>query len=128
MKNLVEQKLALMRDILHVTQQQLLLVNLEALTPLLEQKESLIERIREVDGKLERYGGSGDQTGQIPSWRDDMNRLVAAILDNEQTMEARIEEAQMELKRDLQILERQGRVKQYLEGTRTPGRSVNLKR
>ena len=128
MKNLVEQKLALMRDILHVTQQQLLLVNLDELTPLLEQKESLIERIREVDGKLTRYGGSGDKTGQNPSWRDEMNRLVEAILDNERTMEARIEEAQTELKRDLQTRERQGRVKQYLEGTRTPGRSVNLKR
>ena len=128
MKHLVEQKLALMRDILHVTQQQLLLVNLDELTPLLEQKESLIERIREVDGKLDQTGGSGDKTGQNPSWRDEMNRLVEAILDNERTMEARIEEARKDLKRDLQILERQGRVKQYLEGTRTPGRSVNLKR
>lgn len=125
---LLERKLELLKQMLSVTHQQLLLVNFDELGPLLARKESLIEDIKRLDGQLDALGTDplADQSAQAR--RGEFARVVDAILTNERTMEGRIEEEQARLRGELQALERQSRVKQYLEGTRPQGRKLDIKR
>ena len=125
---LVRRKLDLLKQMLSVTQQQLLLVNLDELAPLLERKEKLIEEIKRVDRTLHGLGGEALQDGTANASRNEFARVIDAILVNERTMEARIQEEQARLRGELQALERQSRVKQYLEGARPQGRTVDIKR
>jgi hypothetical protein len=125
---LIRRKLDLLKQILSVTQQQLLLVNLDELGSLLERKEKLIEEIRRVDGTLERLGSDPLAEGTAGVTREEFARVIDATLANERTMEARLQEEQARLRGELQTLERQSRVKQYLEGTRPQGRTVDIKR
>ena len=126
-------KLELMGEMLELSRRQLLLVDLAELTPLLERKEALIARIRDLDREIEsqvqRAPRTGEaQAGDILPWQADLDGLVESILENERTMEARVMEEHAETKAELQTLERQGQVKQYLESSRPPGRPLNLRR
>lgn len=121
-------KLEMLKQILSVTQQQLLLVNLDELEPLVERKESLIGEIKRVDQALQELGTDPLAAKSARSKRDEFAHVIDAILTNERTMEARMQEEQARLRGELQALERQSRVKQYLEGARPQGRKVDIKR
>jgi hypothetical protein len=125
---LTGRKLELLKQMLSVTQQQLLLVNLEELAPLLARKEALIEEIKRVDQALEELGRNPLAEGAARAKRNEFARVIDAILTNERTMEARMQDEQARLRGELQALERQSRVKQYLEGARPQGRKVDIKR
>ena len=125
---LLERKLALLRDVLATTQQQLLLISMDELSPLLERKEALIDEMGQVDRELEALGQEAIPAVEAESWRSELTRLVDAILENERTMEGRMKEERSRLRGELQALERQSRVKQYLESARPQGRTVDIKR
>lgn len=125
--DLGREKLAHMRELLEVTQRQLLLVNLDDLAPLLEHKERLIARIREVDRAIRELEPAALPEGGQAPWQGELDGLVEAILANEQTMEGRIRTEHGRLRRELQALDRQGQVKQYLEQRQPRRRSVDLK-
>ncbi len=125
---LVERKLALLRDVLARSQEQLLLVSMDELSPLLERKEALIEEMGRVDRELEALGPEAIPAAGAESRRSELTRLVDAILENERTMEGRMQEERSRLRGELQALERQSRVKQYLESARPQGRTVDIKR
>ncbi len=125
---LVERKLALLRDVLARTQEQLLLVSMDELSPLLERKEALIEEMGQVDRELVALGPEAISAAEAESRRSELTRLVDAILENERTMEGRMQEERSRLRGELQALERQSRVKQYLESARPQGRTVDIKR
>ncbi|MEE8554822.1 MAG: hypothetical protein V3T00_03095 [bacterium] len=125
---LVERKLALLRDVLARSQEQLLLVSMDELAPLLERKEALIEEMGQVDRELVALGPEAISAAEAESRRSELTRLVDAILENERTMEGRMQEERSRLRGELQALERQSRVKQYLESARPQGRTVDIKR
>ena len=125
---LVERKLALLRDVLARSQEQLLLVSMDELSPLLERKEALIEEMGQVDRELVALGPEAIPAAETETWRSELTRLVDAILENERTMEGRMQEERSRLRGELQALERQSRVKQYLESARPQGRTVDIKR
>ncbi|MCH8881949.1 MAG: hypothetical protein IIA41_00465 [SAR324 cluster bacterium] len=125
---LVERKLALLRDVLARSQEQLLLVSMDELSPLLERKEALIEEMSQVDRELVALGPEAISAAEAESRRSELTRLVDAILENERTMEGRMQEERSRLRGELQALERQSRVKQYLESARPQGRTVDIKR
>ena len=125
---LVERKLALLRDVLTRSQEQLLLVSMDELSPLLERKEALIEEMGQVDRELVALGPEAISAAEAESRRSELTRLVDAILENERTMEGRMQEERSRLRGELQALERQSRVKQYLESARPQGRTVDIKR
>jgi hypothetical protein len=125
---LLKRKLALLKRMLSLTQRQLLLVNMDDLGEVLDQKDRLIGEVQRIDTAL---AGSGrDPLAELePSGtRAEFARVIDAILSNERTMEERVQDEQSRLRGELQALERQSRVKQYLEGNRPQGRTVDLKR
>ena len=125
---LIRRKLELLKQMLSLTQQQLLLVNLDDLGSLLDRKEKLIEEIQRVDHTLAGMGSNPLAEGTAGVSREEFARVIDAMLANERTMEERIQQEQARLRGELQALERQSRVKQYLEGTRPQGRTVDIKR
>jgi hypothetical protein len=125
---LIQRKLDLLKQMLSVTQQQLLLVSLDELSPLLDRKERLIGEIKRIDEALEGFGSGPAAAGSEGVRGNEFARVLDAILANERTMEARIQEEQARLRGELQALERQSRVKQYLEGARPRARAVDIKR
>jgi len=125
---LLERKLALLKKVLSITQRQLLLVNIDELGELLEQKDHLIGEVQRLDRTLAEGGGDSQAGPESPAARAEFTRVIEAILSNERTMEARVQDEQSRLRGELQALERQSRVKQYLEGNRPQGRTVDIKR
>lgn len=127
-RRLVEQKLGLLRDVLETTRQELLLVELDHLAPLLERKDALIGELTRLDQALEGLGESGRRQQQDPPYAAELTRLVEAILENQRTMEARMNEEWQRLRREMRDLDQQSRVRGYLEGQqRRPGK-VDLTR
>ncbi len=113
----------LLRELLALTQRALLLVDLDGLEPLLERKEALIAALRALDeGAAEDKppaGGAGQDGEQA--------RLLQAILENERALEARMDEERKRVRQELRDLERQSRLRRYLQrGARRP--KVDLKR
>jgi hypothetical protein len=127
-RRLVERKLGLLRDVLETTRRELLLVELDNLAPLLERKDALIGELTAVDQALAALGGSGLRPQQDSPYATELTRLVEAILENQRTMELRIDEERQRLRQEMRELDRQSRVRGYLErqGTR-PGK-VDLTR
>lgn len=122
---LMEQKLSLLREVLELTQQSLLLVDLEGLSPLLERKDGLIRELQLVDEALALH--DSDQA-QAEPLREEMVSVVQAVLENERTLEARIAKEQIKVRRELRDFDQETRLKQYLEHDRTKGGKVNLKK
>ena len=124
----MERKLALLKRMLSLSQRQLLLVNIDELGEVLAQKDRLIGEVQRIDKTL---AGSGLEPLADPEpalMRAEFARVIEAILSNERTMEERVQDEQSRLRGELQALERQSRVKQYLEGNRPQGRTVDIKR
>ena len=122
---LLGQKLSLLRDVLSLTQQALLLVDLEGLTPLLERKDGLIRELQLID---ETLGLHERMPAQARLLDEERISLVQAVLENERTLEARIEQEHSRLRRELRDFDQETRLKQYLERARPKGGTVNLKK
>ena len=122
---LLGQKLSLLRDVLVISQQALLLVDLEGLTPLLSRKDGLIREIGLIDEALNLHARL---PGEAEPLREEMVEVVQAVLENERTLEARIEQEHSRLRRELRDFDQETRLKQYLERARPKGGTVNLKK
>ena len=122
---LLQQKLILLREVLSLTQQSLLLVDLEGLTPLLERKDGLIREIQLIDEALALHTSLPAEAEPL---REEMAGVVQAVLENERTLEARIEQEYARLRRELRSFDQETQLKQYLERARPKGGTVNLKK
>lgn len=125
---LLERKLALLRKVLDVTRNELLLVELDGLAPLMERKDALIAELAGIDQALESLGDAARRGPGMPEYSAELARLVEAILDNERTMETRMGAERERLRRQLQDLERQARIRGYLERQRPRAGKVDLTR
>jgi hypothetical protein len=123
--SLLEQKLSLLRAVLTISQQSLLLVDLEGLTPLLERKDGLIREIQLIDEALALHAR---MPPQLEALREEQAELVQAVLENERTLEVRIEQEHSRLRQELRDLDQETRLKQYLERARHKGGTVDLKK
>ncbi|MEE8396937.1 MAG: hypothetical protein V3S29_12840 [bacterium] len=126
-KLLWERKVALTKKFLAVTRDELLLVDLEGLTPLLEQKAALILEIGKIDQNLAELGAPGAAAANEASQKE-IAQLVAAILENEQALEARMDDERTRLRRELREFDRQTTLRRYLEGVPAAVRTVDLKK
>lgn len=107
---------------LALSQQEVLLVALDGLAGLLEEKERLIEEIRLVDEELSVLGDA-----PLEAEREEQGRLLTIILENERAVEQRIDGAREQLKGELRALERETRLRRYLERPVTRRVKVDLK-
>ncbi len=126
---LLEKKLGLFKAIFEATQRELLLVDLAGLTPILEHKEALIDEIAGIDEELAR--SARVPAGRVPAagpQAEEMGEVVRAIMENERTLEARIAEEHGRLRKEMRELERQTRLKEYLDRKKRTGNRINLKK
>jgi uncharacterized membrane protein YccC len=123
---LLEKKLELLRAVLETTRQELLLVDLDGLGPLLERKERLIAEVDAVDAALAGLDAAAVEQGRRQT-RDELERIVVAVLDNEGTLAARLDAERERLRQDLRELERETRLRGYLESQQPGGRKVDVK-
>lgn len=126
-KLLWERKVALTKKFLAATRDELLLVDLEGLTPLLEQKAALILEIGKIDQNLAELGAPGAAAANEASQKE-LAQVVAAILENEQALEARMDEEYTRLRRELREFDRQTTLRRYLEGVPAAVGTVDLKK
>lgn len=122
---LLQQKLALLREVLTVTRDCLLLVDLEGLSPLLERKDGLLREVRLVDETLALHAAAPPEAEAL---REEMSEVVRSVLENERTLEARIEREFSQLRRELRDYDQETQLRQYLERARPKGGTVNLKK
>ena len=122
---LLHQKLGVLRDVLNVTQQCLLLVDLDGLTPLLERKNALIGEVRLID---EALGLHDTQPLEAEALRAELLEVVQSVLENERTLEARIHKEASRLRAELRDFDQETQLRQYLERARPKGGKVNLKK
>ena len=122
---LIEQKLAVLRDVLALTRDCLLLVELDGLTALLERKDRLLNEVRLIDEALALHESIPPAAEAL---RAQMIEVVQSVLENERTLEARIEREYAELRREMRDFEQETQLKQYLERARPKGGTVNLKK
>lgn len=122
---LLEEKLALMNEVFETTQQELLLVDMDGLTPLLERKDRLIEKISAIDEQLSEAGRQGlDDAPQLL----EIAEVVEAILENQHALEARMSEEHSRLRQELRNLDRESRLKEYLERQKQTESKIDLKK
>ena len=126
---LLARKLELMKEVFEASQQELLLVDLELLSPILERKEALFAEIVRIDGELAQPARRGRrQNPGETSLEQELAEVVSAILENEKTLEARIQEEQSRLREELRNFGRQTRVRHYLDRLTPPGGRINVKK
>jgi len=118
-------KTELLRRICQVTQQEVLLVDLEGLGGLLAEKEELIESLRRLD--QEQAGPAGKDPAAAAE-REEQSRLLGIALENEAAVEARMAEQRERLRSELRELERETRLRKYLERPGARRVKVDLKR
>lgn len=121
---LIQRKVAIVREVLELTQRALLLVDLDGLGPLLERKNTLIQQMEEVDGALAGYEALPEDAAPLV---EELAALLEAVVENEGSMEARIAEEQARLREELKAFDRQTRLRHYLEKAKPKGRAVDLK-
>lgn len=124
---LLEEKLNLMNEVFTATQEELLLVDLDKLTPLLERKERLFGKISAIDGQLEAEAAEPQLLAEAPQIRE-IAEVVEAILENESTLETRMREEQVRLRAELREFDQQTRLKQYLERRKRKESRIDLKK
>ena len=122
---LLRQKVMIMNEFLSITQQELLLVDLESLSPLLERKDGLINEIRLIDEALGLHDGHPPDSEPL---RAELAELVEGVLENERALEGRLLEEQSRLRQEIRGLDQESQLKQYLKKTKDKGGTVNLKR
>ena len=121
---LLRQKVIIMNEFLSITQQELLMVDLEKLSPLLERKDGLISEIRLIYEALGLH--DGDPPDSEPM-RVELAELVEAVLENERALEERLLEEQSRLRQEIRGLDQESQLKQYLKKSTDKGGTVNLK-
>ena len=126
-KELLQQKISILKEVLKVTQKTLLLVDLEKLTPLLEEKDDLLERVKALDEAISTNLPDGKEWDSMPEHQI-MAEVIQAILENEVVLEKRIEAEFAQLKTELREFDRETRLKKYLEKEKPRKGQVNLKR
>ena len=122
---LLEEKLALFNQVFQTTQQELLLIDIEGLTPLLERKDRLIAKISAIDEQLNKV--ERQKLIDAPQVRE-IAEMVEAILDNQRALEARMSEEFSKLREELRDLDRESRLKQYLERQKRVESKIDLKK
>lgn len=122
---LLEEKLALFNQVFQTTQQELLLIDMEGLTPLLEHKDRLIAKISAIDEQLNKV--ERQKLVDAPQVRE-IAEMVEAILDNQRALEARMSEEFTKLREELRDLDRESRLKQYLERQKHVKSKIDLKK
>ena len=122
---LLEEKLALFNQVFETTQQELLLVDMAGLTPLLERKDRLIAKINAIDEQLNKEGLQG--IIDAPQLRE-IAEMVEAILENQRALEARMSDEYSRLREELRDLDRESRLKQYLERQKQVESKIDLKK
>lgn len=122
---MLHQKLEVLRDVLGVTQQCLLLVDLDGLSPLLERKNALIREVRLID---EALGLHDAQPLEAEVLRTELMEVVQSVLENERTLEARIQKEHSRLRGELRAFDQETQLRQYLERAQPKGGKVNLKK
>ena len=120
-------KTGLLRSVLELSQQEALLVDLDGLEGLLEEKERLIGSLQRVDEQLAESGGTGDAGLGRSREQEEQGRLLAGILENERAVEQRMENERRRLGVELKELERETRLRRYLERPTGRRRKVDLK-
>lgn len=125
---ILERKLELLREVFMATQQELLLIDLEGLTPLLEQKEILLAKIGEIDSRLDTSGRKKGAEWEGAPQHEEIAQVVQAILENESTLETRINKEFSQLRHELREFDKQTRLRRYLEGREPETGKVNLKK
>ncbi len=121
---LLRQKVMIMNDFLSISQQELLMVDLESLSPLLERKDGLINEIRLIDEALGLHDSDPPDSEPL---RVELAELVEAVLENERALEERLLEEQSQLRQEIRNLDQESQLKQYLKKTKDKGGTVNLK-
>ncbi|MDH5751608.1 MAG: hypothetical protein OEZ59_04255 [Deltaproteobacteria bacterium] len=124
-RDLLKNKLELLQQVHSLTEQELLLVNLETLTPLLEKKDTLIEKIKSVDGELAKLEFSGKQALEL---QRQVEETVKTLLENERALEARIESEHKRLRKELMQFEKQTRLRSYLDKEPRRGGRLNVRK
>ena len=122
---LLEEKLALINQVFETTQQELLLVDVDGLTPLLERKDRLIEKIGSIDEQLRAVGWQG--LVNAPQVRE-IAEVVEAILENQHALEARMNDEYTRLQKEMRNLDRESRLKEYLERQKQTESKIDLKK
>jgi hypothetical protein len=123
-KAAIARKTGLLRQVLDLTQQEVLLLDLDGLESLLEEKERLIDALRQVDEQL-----SGMQVEKIDSAeREEQARLLAIVLENEALVAERVDSERRQLRGELRELEQSTRIRKYLEKPAIRRAKVDLRR
>jgi hypothetical protein len=94
----------------------------------LERKDRLIGEAAEVDEALADLGKTGVERQQEPAYRAELTRLAEAILENERTLETRLDGERQRLRRELRDLDHEARVRGYLDRLRPRIGKVDLTR
>ncbi len=115
-------KTALLRRVLELSQQEALLVDLDGLAALLDEKERLIDGLQRLDEELLKHPDPVAEAEQ-----EEQARLLASILENERLVEARMDQERQRLRNELQELEKETRLKGYLERPAARRKKVDLK-
>lgn len=118
-------KVELARAMLHLTAQELLLVDMEGLGELLTQKDALIAQIEAIDEALSQLSVAQDALLPV---QEEYGAVVRDILENERTFEERVDKERSRLRAEMRNLERETRLRRYLEGARPKGGTFDLKR
>lgn len=125
-QELEARKTQLLRSVLELSQQEALLVDLGGLEGLLEEKERLIGSLRRVDDLLASHGEAGSAAERARE-QEEQGRLLAGILENERAVEQRMDRERRQLRTELRELERETRLRQYLERPGARRRKIDLK-
>lgn len=117
-------KTELLRRVLTLSQQEVLLVDMEGLAGLLEEKERLIAALQLIDEELAARADAGPGAD---AEQEEQARLLAIILENERAVEGRMDGERQRLKGELRELERETRLRRYLERPNARRMKVDLK-
>ena len=123
--SLLQQKLSVLRDVLAASRDCLLVVDLDGLTPLLQRKDALLREISLLDAALALHASLPPEAEDL---RAEMTEVVQSVLENERTLEVRIQREYSQLRRELRDFDQETQLKQYLERGRPKGGTVNLKK
>lgn len=125
---LLKEKLSVLGDILEMTRQELLLVDLDKLTPLLEQKDELLAKISGLDEQISATGQNQGETWEDMPQHQEMASLIQSILENEAVLEERMQAEFAQLRGELREFNQETRLKKYLEDHKPRKSRVDLKR
>ena len=125
---LLNEKLAALEKILEVTRKELLLVDLDKLTPLLEQKDQMLARITRLDEQIAATGLNQGKAWEGMPQHEQMGILIQAILENDAVLEERMKAEFSQLRSELREFNKEKRLKKYLEDHKPRKTRVDLKR